>query len=395
MKQLINKLKSDPGINFLMGNQNVEIYLVGGCVRDYYLGKESKDIDIVIRNLSSDIISDVLKQYGKVDQVGESFGVIKYTPKDNWDGEPIDIALPRVDILIDKSLGHQGIKAQFDPSLTIEEDLERRDFTINSIAVSLHTGQIIDPYNGLKDMFKRVIKCTSNKSFIEDPLRMLRAVQFASRFGFIINEETRDLIKEHAEDIKYITGERVLEELDKIYYKGNIADGLGYLRMLGLHEVLFKKITMYPHDKNRIKTREDFYFVVTGNAENFKTILKGDSKTYDGIKAIEKIKERLRDTGENYAQDLYDAIQFSRTIMNSGLLYFDHEELIADFNNGKFPKSVKELAVNGEDIMSFGYKGADIGIMQKVLVRQILDRRVDNTYEDLMAVLKSCKDNNY
>src|SRR6478735_409514 len=149
--------------------KGAKIYLVGGIVRDFFLKKESKDIDLVVSKLDESVILNVLEKYGKVDKVGETFGVLKFIPF-GWTEEPIDIALPRIDTLLDKSLGHHGIKAYFDKDITIEDDLYRRDFTFNSIAIDCD-GVFIDPYNGREDIENKIIRATSKQSFSDDPLR--------------------------------------------------------------------------------------------------------------------------------------------------------------------------------------------------------------------------------
>ena len=124
--KILNNLESIKALKEL----GAEIYIVGGCVRDYYLNKESKDIDIIVSLIDDITIINCLEKYGKVDKVGESFGVIKFIPF-GWEGEPIDIAQPRKDILEDKTKGHHGIKAEFNPFIPIDIELSRRDFRLN------------------------------------------------------------------------------------------------------------------------------------------------------------------------------------------------------------------------------------------------------------------------
>lgn len=376
MKLIINKLKQDEGISQLI-NLGGEIFLVGGCVRDFYLGLVSKDIDIVVRLLDSNTICDTLSNYGKVDKVGESFGVIKYKPH-NWDGEPIDIALPRKDVLFDSLLGHHGIKAEFDKDITIEQDLERRDCTINSIAISLLDGSVIDPFNGLNDIKNKLLKATSVKSFIEDPLRMMRILGFASRFNFSIEINTLSLITKHNSDIKRITGERILDELDKIYYKGDIKYGIKLLYETGLYYYIFGNNTPEYSLIDKINTREDFYYIVCGS-EQFKDTLKGDLKTLKGIKAIELIKSQ-HETNEI----IFNAIQVSDTILDSGLLSEIGNNIIKDFKSGKYPLSIKELDITGEELIELGYKGIEIGKRQRFLLSEILNDRRKNIKEQLI-----------
>ena len=194
-----------------------KIFSVGGAVRDEFLGKESKDLDILITGVPFEQLEQVLAKYGRVDAVGKSFGILKFKPKGAT--EDIDIAIPRSETATGQG-GHKAFDVKSDPYLPIEKDLYRRDFTINAIAKDID-GNIIDPFNGREDLHDKVIKVVNPEAFADDPLRMLRAVQFASRFGFEIEPFTMKMIKENASKIKEIPPERVLTELDKIVKKGN------------------------------------------------------------------------------------------------------------------------------------------------------------------------------
>lgn len=358
-----------------------EIFCIGGCVRDYYLGKESKDIDIVVRNVDDKTLIDTLVKYGKVDKVGETFGVIKFKPF-GWTSEPIDIALPRKDVLVDKTLGHHGIKAEFDHTLSIEEDLYRRDCRLNSIAISWDN-VIIDPFDGLGDINNKLISATSLESFKDDPLRILRVLQFSSRFNFMIEPNTFKMIEDSKSDIKYITGERILEELEKIYHKGNIQYGINLLVNTGLHKEIFgfkiiKNIgdDLFFNKRNtNIITKGDFYYIICGSTL-FKTILKGDIKTEKEIKAIELINNSIDIDLDIVAKRklFYDAIQISKSILSSGILTKEFMLIQKDFNNNLYPKSLKELDVNGDDLINMGYIGIEIGNKLNELLMERLSK---------------------
>jgi len=158
-------------------SQGGKPYLVGGCVRDTYLNIKPKDFDFLICKLSFDKLKEILNNYGEVDLVGESFGILIFKCKE--DKSTYEIALPRKDYLDKEKRGHKAIITQSDPNLSVEEDLKRRDFTINAMAFS-HEGKLIDPFNGLNDINLQVINAVSKETFVEDPLRMLRAIYFAS-----------------------------------------------------------------------------------------------------------------------------------------------------------------------------------------------------------------------
>jgi tRNA nucleotidyltransferase (CCA-adding enzyme) len=176
---IISDLCSKDWIKFLSKDSN--IYIVGGAVRDAFLNKPIKDVDIIVEGLSLQTIAKKLSSFGKVSLVGESFAVIKFKP--NNESEYIDIAVPRIDRKI--SSGHKGFSVETN-NISIKDDLKRRDFTVNSIAINIITKQVIDPFNGVSDLNKGLLRATDSNSFIEDPLRIFRGIQFSSRFNFSV-----------------------------------------------------------------------------------------------------------------------------------------------------------------------------------------------------------------
>ena len=212
-----------------------KIYSVGGAVRDEFLGKNSKDLDILITGIPLDNIEQLIRPFGKVDAVGKSFGILKFISRGST-GD-IDIAIPRTEHATGEG-GHKGFDVQSDHNLPIEADLKRRDFTINAIAKDID-GKLIDPYGGIQDLKDKVIKVVNPEAFSDDPLRMLRAVQFASRFDFMIDSQTMRMIQQNASRIREISSERVLGELEKIVGKGDVLYGANLLRESGLYKVLF------------------------------------------------------------------------------------------------------------------------------------------------------------
>ena len=358
------------GLNKILGfdkliSKSNGVYLVGGIVRDFYLQKPSKDIDILVCGLYYEEIINILKPYGIIKEVGKSFGILKFLPN-NWNGDDIDIAIPRTEVK--NGSGHTEFEIKTDPFLPIEEELNRRDFTINSIAISLD-GTIIDPFNGLDDIAKKIIRATSNQAFSEDPLRMCRAIQFASRFKFDISQETWDMIINNKSDIKTISGERILEELDKIFYKGDIKLGLELFKNSGLHGELFNT-SMICDLYSDIKTRADFYFTICTSSLNYTKILKGGKKktsdiiekTSKDIKAIEKCFElKYGSTKFDIRKKLFEAIQISSNVLDCGRIPFYFKDVIEDYKSGKYPKTYKELTINGDDLINLGYSGKEIG----------------------------------
>ena len=150
--------------------------LVGGCVRDQLLGLPVKDFDVEVHGVES--LAFLLRGLGPVNEVGRSFGVFKL----RLGGHEVDVSAPRRDSKVGP--GHQGIRVESNPHLGTREAARRRDLTINAIAFDPLTGEWIDPFDGRNDLRQRRLRAVDASTFVEDPLRALRVVQFAARFGF-------------------------------------------------------------------------------------------------------------------------------------------------------------------------------------------------------------------
>ncbi len=233
-----------------------EIYLVGGSVRDEFLNRPVKDLDAVVRLLPLDDLVALLKNFGKTNLVGKSFGVVKFIPRQNPDIE-IDVALPREEI--STGTGHRDFKVTFDEKLPIERDLVRRDFTINAIAKNIVTGKITDPVDGQSDIKNQLIRAVFESSFLEDPLRLLRAVQFAARFGFGIEEKTRAQMKVQANLINTVAPERVMMEIKKLFEAPKPSIGFDIMRDTGLLEHVFPDVQTMIGVLQPQKNNEDVY----------------------------------------------------------------------------------------------------------------------------------------
>ncbi|MEW5993982.1 MAG: hypothetical protein AB1744_06260, partial [Candidatus Zixiibacteriota bacterium] len=192
------------------------IFEVGGAVRDRLLFGEGRvhDRDYLVTGIPYDELSSVLRKYGRVDLVGRSFGVIKFTQPGANGSQTLDITLPRCEH--STGTGHRDFNVAFDPHLKVEEDLARRDFTVNAMALALDNGELIDPLNGREDIQQRRIRMVYDDSFKDDPLRMLRAVQFAARFEFTVEPATFEAMKRLAPMIQTVSSERIAEELNKL-----------------------------------------------------------------------------------------------------------------------------------------------------------------------------------
>jgi len=183
--------------------------LVGGGVRDWLLGQPAKDFDVEVAGVGFDQLQRALAPFGATDVIGRSFGVIKVRGRD---GAEYDFSLPRRESKT--GAGHRGFAVAPDPGLSDAEAAARRDFTINAIALDPFTQAIIDPHCGQADLKARVLRHTS-AAFIEDPLRVLRAFQFAARFDLTLAPETAALCRSIADTFSELPLERIWGEWDK------------------------------------------------------------------------------------------------------------------------------------------------------------------------------------
>jgi len=166
-----------------------------------------------------------------VQLTGRAFGVIKLLPH-GWDGPPIDVALPRTEI--STGIGHRDFEVTFDHTLPVETDLGRRDFTINAMAIDLADGHLLDPFGGYEDLQQRRLRQVSILAFPEDPLRMLRGIQLAARFALQIEPATRESMQTHAAAITTVAPERIAEELRKLLQAWAPSQGFVVMHEVGL-----------------------------------------------------------------------------------------------------------------------------------------------------------------
>jgi len=178
-------------------------YLVGGCVRDALLGIAHKDFDLEVYGVDYETLARGLNAHGRVDLVGKSFGVIKFTSQD---GSQWDFSLPRRDSKT--AAGHKGFQVEFDPDIHPRDAASRRDFTINALMFDPRTGEYLDFFGGREDLAKRILRHTSS-AFVEDPLRVLRGMQFAARFDLTPAPETIALCRSIVQTFSELAVERV------------------------------------------------------------------------------------------------------------------------------------------------------------------------------------------
>jgi len=205
--------------------------IVGGYLRDKILDLDSKDIDIELYGLDSlDILETILQEFGEVHTVGKSFGVCKL----DFDDLEIDFSLPRSDSKISK--GHKGFSVITDKSLDFKSAASRRDFTINAMGYDVKEKKLLDPYGGQKDLHNKILRAVDIDKFAEDPLRILRGIQFSSRFNFVLDELLLRLFHKliNKNILEELPRERIYEELKKMFLKSS-SPSIGLLLLKRLH----------------------------------------------------------------------------------------------------------------------------------------------------------------
>ncbi len=429
-----------------------KIYEVGGAVRDRLLNRqvEAEDRDYLVCGIPYNELSGILRLHGKVDLVGKSFGVIKFTQFKKDKRYIFDISLPRKEF--STGVGHRDFSVSFDPNLKVEEDLVRRDFTINAMAIPLDSEELIDPLNGRIDLENRLIRMVSKQAFLEDPLRMLRAIQFAARLEFDIEPETLAAIKENASLIGSVSAERIAEELNKLLVRAEKpSSGFRLMQQTGLlREILpelentvgveqpggYHKYNVFEHTLQTIDAAPKrlhlrlaamFHDIAKPQA---KREVEGGATFYGhektGARLASKVMKRLRYSTEiiKNVVMLVDRHMFTTGVTDKGMrrlirrvgqeLIFDlldlrRADVIAQGMGGKTedvdefeqnirdelerrpPFGLKDLAVDGNDIMKeFGLTESPmVGMILNYLMEKVLDNPADNEREILTGMARS------
>lgn len=208
-------------------------FRVGGCVRDMIMGIEPKDIDLCVVSM---VKRNFKTLFPHAEEYGKAFPVFRLV----IDGVKREVAFARTERKVGS--GHKGFKVSFNPKVTIEEDLYRRDTTVNSMAVDCLTGEIIDPFNGCRDIRDRILRATS-RHFSDDPVRALRLAGQSARLRFRIEGETLRLASAVAEELGREPAERILAELAKVLAEAQ--EPAGFFQVLaeaGLLSITFTEI---------------------------------------------------------------------------------------------------------------------------------------------------------
>jgi len=397
IKNLVKNLYSQDWIKHLIRAGTV--YIVGGSVRDALMNKSPKDIDIVVEGLGIDDVKEMLKHFGKTSLVGQSFSVIKFRPKYHK-GEDFDIAVPRIDRKI--GTGHKGFEVSTE-GVTIKEDLKRRDFTINSIAVNIKTGEVLDPFGGRKDIQAKLLRATDKNAFVEDPLRIMRAINFAARFRFDIEPETLNLMKKYSKLLKEISGERILEEFEKILHKGG-STRVAYdlIEKSDIDMALFgQKISKNGFEYFDELDPVSFYFVL-GNLANkspakfYRERLKGEAHMIKALEILEKYFSKI-DSSKPEQENRWNVflmLKAAPILKDVDVLPKEAVKIIEMMKAKKIPMKLGMIPVNGNDLKELlSIDGTEVGDAIYSMYRAALMNKFNwKSREDTIKYLNNIRD---
>jgi len=439
------KIKKEANIILDKLNKNgYEAYIVGGCVRDLIMGIEPKDYDITTNALPDEIIN-VFFEY-KTILTGIKYGTVTVIINDI----PIEITTFRKEnkyINNRKPLGVEFLSS-------ISEDLERRDFTINAMAYNDEFG-LIDLFGGCEDLKEGLIRVVGdgNKRFNEDALRILRAYRFMGRYDFKIEENTLKSIKQNLSLLNNVSKERIISELKDIfesnmdifkmdfipvlfpvinecfatyqnnkYHMQSVGEHI-YKTFNNIDNVFHLKLTMLFHDIGKVKAKttdadnvDHFYNHSDISGEMAKKILddfKIDNdtkykvltliKNHDKYMAPEKryIKEKLNEFGEELFMDLInvriaDDKAKNIILVKDNLIRFEETyRLTEEIIKNREPYKISHLEIDGEDIMSLGFRGKQVGDILSFLLKEVIDDSEKNKKDLLIKLIPDNKKTTY
>ena len=224
-------------IQRIVDDRGLQAFVIGGFVRDYYLHRPSSDIDVVVVGSGIEVAEALGKELHTKVSIFKRFGTAMLRC-DGWEIEFVGARKESYSRDSRKPIVEEG---------TIEDDQRRRDFTINALAWSLNGdtfGELVDPFDGMGDMERLILRtpCDPDITFDDDPLRMLRAVRFASQLGFDIYPDTFDAIQRNAHRIEIVSKERIITEINKIVLSPRPSIGFELLEMTGLLKLVFPEL---------------------------------------------------------------------------------------------------------------------------------------------------------
>ena len=421
-------------------NNGFEAYIVGGCVRDLILERNPKDYDITTSASPKETIK-LFKEY-KVIPTGIKYGTVTVIINNT----PIEVTTFRKEGKYIENRRPESVKFLSN----IEEDLKRRDFTINAMAYNKKVG-LIDLFEGRQDLEKGIIRVVGDgkERFKEDAIRILRAYRFAGRYDFKIEEDTLTAIKQNMQLLNNVAKERILPEIKEIFESGMDINKMDFITTLfpiikecfhtyqnnkyhmqnvgehtyktfnNIENVFHLKMTMLLHDVGKVKTKttdteniDHFYNHSDISREMAKNILddfKFDNETKYKILTLIKnhdkymapknkyVKEKLNEFGEELFFDLIkvriadDESKNHKLVKDNLKRFRDTEEFAKRVIKNKEPYRISDLKINGDDIISLGYKGKDVGKILEYLLREVIEDKNKNEKSKLIEIVREYK----
>ena len=261
-----------------INSENGNVYLVGGAVRDSLLNLPIKDNDFCVTGLTANKFKEI---FPEAEQVGKNFPVFLLKVGNKKE----EFALARTEKK--NGVGYTSFDIFSSPELNIEDDLLRRDLTINSMAINLKNDELVDPFNGKKDLENGILKHVSN-AFSEDPLRVLRVARFAARYNFKVNSETLKLMNDIKSELSLLTTERVFEEFKKALSENTPSKFFEVLNKANVLDIHFPEIK-----------------ALIGQIHEFKHHPEGDAFQHT-MKALDAVSKITNDLETRFAVLVHD-----------------------------------------------------------------------------------------
>ncbi len=356
---------------------DVDCYVIGGFVRDKILHRETKDIDIVCVGDGIELAHAVANLFSPIPQVNffKNFGTAQIKILDP-DGCVVEIEF----VGARKESYHYDSRNPTVTPGTLVDDQNRRDFTINALAISLNKndfGKMIDPFGGLNDIENKIIKTplTPAETFNDDPLRMMRAIRFASQLGFTIESQTLLSINAIANRIKIISKERIVDELNKILLSKKPSIGFDLLYKASLLELIFPQMTDLAGAE---------YIDGMGHKDNF----------YHTLQVVDNIAENTQDLWLRWAAVLHDIAKPATKKFEEGHGWTFHGHEVV--GGRMVPKIFTQLKLPQNEKMKFVRKMVEmhlrpIGLTKENITDAAIRRLIFDAGDDLEALFILCK----
>ena len=359
-------------------------YFVGGCVRDYYMGRRAVDFDITTDADSAKIIKALEKEGMEAVLSGGNCGTVKA----NCNGIEFEITPHRTE---GEYTDHRHpSKVTFVKD--IKSDLVRRDFTVNAMALTENDGkeELVDLFCGMEDLEKKLLRCVGDADtrFEEDALRILRAIRFSVQLSFDIEEKTAEAIKQKANLLSFVSGERKAIELRKTFEKG-LPQAIFSTFPEVFSEILGNSLGNFAGFKNGSFCEVMFF------------VLK--DKPYDEIQRVlislslsSAEKERIN-AYKNIYDEMRDKTELPMLVIKYGKYLQKYAEIFGNFDvldyykNENMPKSIRELEIDGKDLKSIGFLGSDVGRTLEKLFCSVASGEIKNEKAQLYSYAKSLK----